>query len=72
MSRTTRENLHQLQVFEAGQLLGDDAERVAIQVPGRRNTRSGEEEQFLSRRLYTAGADSTGGDIASGSGDMQW
>lgn len=28
------ENLHQLQVFEAGQLLGDDAERVSIQVPG--------------------------------------
>lgn len=52
MNRTTGGNLHQLQVFEAGQLLGDDAERVSIQIPGRIKTRGQEKkEPFLSRRL---------------------
>lgn len=37
-NRTAYENLHQLQVFEAGQLLGDGAEHVSIQIPGQRNT----------------------------------
>lgn len=36
-TRLADEHLHQLQVFEAGQLLRDDAEGVSIQVPGGRN-----------------------------------
>lgn len=33
-----KKNLHQLEVFEAGQLLWDNAELVSIQIPGQRNT----------------------------------
>lgn len=33
-----KNNLHQLEVFEAGQLLRDNAELVSIQIPGQRNT----------------------------------
>lgn len=52
-------NLHQLQVFEAGQLLGDGAERVSIQIPGRGKH---EVRERSGRGLCTADADSTGGD----------
>lgn len=33
-----KKDLHQLEVFEAGQLLRDNAELVSIQIPGQRNT----------------------------------
>lgn len=64
-NRTAYENLHQLQVFEAGQLLGDGAEHVSIQIPGQRNTSDCSENRTNKRRLFTIDADATGGKITA-------